>query len=125
LSAFFAARRREKPGFPLQFLGPPAVDLRDFRCNPLRMGGRPLAHKLRLQNCVAIFQVCLYGFKENCDLAKDLGRARDCSGKPAARPLGAGRGLAAESPVFGWMHCVQPKMRHDCPGKSKKFHFEA
>jgi hypothetical protein len=38
LGAFLAVNR-QKPGFPLQFLGPPAAALRDFRCNPLRAQG--------------------------------------------------------------------------------------
>jgi hypothetical protein len=29
-----------KPGFPLQFLSPPAAGFRYFRCNPLRVPGR-------------------------------------------------------------------------------------
>jgi hypothetical protein len=32
-------RCREKPDFPLQFLSPPAADLRDFRYNSLRPTG--------------------------------------------------------------------------------------
>jgi hypothetical protein len=28
--------KRQKPGYPLQFLGPPAADLRDFRSYPSR-----------------------------------------------------------------------------------------
>jgi hypothetical protein len=41
LGAFFAAKQQtrqacKKPGFPLQFLVPPAALLRDFHFNPLR-----------------------------------------------------------------------------------------
>jgi hypothetical protein len=32
----FLALPRQKPGFPLQVLVPPAAVLRDFHCNPLR-----------------------------------------------------------------------------------------
>jgi hypothetical protein len=35
LGTFFCGKAAKKPGFPLQFLAPPAAGLRDFRCNPL------------------------------------------------------------------------------------------
>jgi hypothetical protein len=46
LGAFFFGYAEKKPGFPLQFLVSALRRfLRDFRCNPWRVGGRPLACK--------------------------------------------------------------------------------